>query len=52
MSEREAAPTRRKRTKGHVCGWALVDGTWRCLQDFYAKGVAPLTACVETWKPR
>jgi hypothetical protein len=35
---------------GHTCGWAAdVDGTWRCVQDFYAVGYAPETGCGATW---
>jgi len=35
---------------GHACGWAAdVDGTWRCVQDFYAVGDAPETGCGATW---
>lgn len=29
----------------HVCGWARVDGVWRCIQDHYAVGFAPETSC-------
>lgn len=29
---KDAAPT------GHVCGWARVDGAWRCIGDHHAKG--------------
>jgi hypothetical protein len=35
---------------GHTHGWAQTDSlTWTCMQDFYAVGVAPETACGETW---
>lgn len=29
----------------HVCGWARVDGVWTCVQDYYAKGYDPGSAC-------
>jgi hypothetical protein len=33
---------------GHTCGWARVDGLWTCIQDFYAIGYRPDTACGQT----
>lgn len=35
----------------HVCGWGLVDGTWRCIQDYKAAGGMPQTSCGATWDP-
>lgn len=31
--------------KDHVCGWARVDGEWRCVQDHFASGKRPETSC-------
>jgi hypothetical protein len=36
------------RTGPHVHGWALVDGVWTCVQDYYAAGAAPGTGCDQT----
>ena len=33
----------------HTCGWAKVDEQWTCVQDYYAKGMAPETACGAIW---
>lgn len=33
---------------GHVHGWARVEGIWTCVQDYYAKGYQPKTACGAT----
>jgi len=32
----------------HTCGWARVNGVWKCIQDFYAKGFQPETSCGAT----
>lgn len=34
---------------GHTCGWALIDGTWVCRQDFYAVGFRHNTSCGAVW---
>jgi hypothetical protein len=34
---------------GHVHGWMLIDGAWRCAQDFRAAGWAPQTSCGAVW---
>lgn len=34
----------------HTCGWQKVEGVWRCLQDYYAVGDAPETACEAVWQ--
>lgn len=31
----------------HVCGFGWVDGSWRCVQDYWARGMAPETCCRE-----
>lgn len=33
---------------GHTCGWARVEGVWTCIQDHYAVGFRPDTACGKT----
>jgi hypothetical protein len=33
----------------HTCGWAQRDGSWICAQDYFAKGMAPETACGAVW---
>lgn len=36
----------------HTCGWARQpDGSFRCIQDYYAVGWKPETACGRTWTP-
>lgn len=35
--------------KAHTCGWAREGGVWRCVQDFYAKGMSPESGCGATW---
>lgn len=45
----EVATSRSKRT-GHTHGWALVDGEWRCVQDYYLPGNAPETGCSVAWR--
>jgi len=31
--------------KEHVCGWGEVEDVWCCVQDYYAEGYRPDTAC-------
>jgi hypothetical protein len=45
---RDVEPRLGQRVEGHVCGWARVDGLWTCVQDNYAIGLAPETACGDT----
>ena len=45
---RDVEPMLATRVEGHVCGWARVDGVWTCVQDHYAIGFAPETACGAT----
>jgi hypothetical protein len=45
---RDVEPVLGKQAEGHVCGWARVGGVWTCVQDHYATGVAPETACGNT----
>jgi hypothetical protein len=45
----ETDAPRRRRTGPHVCGWARVEGVWRCAQDFHATGSAPRTGCGQAW---
>jgi hypothetical protein len=47
----EVVPSRQAPTE-HICGWAELDGTWRCVADFYAVGDAPETGCGATWTPK
>lgn len=35
---------------GHAHGWADLAGVWTCVQDYYAAGEAPETACGEVWQ--
>jgi hypothetical protein len=48
-------PTRRPRSRGggvhrvHTHGFARVEGTWTCVQDYYAAGEAPESGCGRTW---
>jgi hypothetical protein len=44
-------PAAQRRADGHVCGWMQLNGTWQCVQDFYAEGWAPQTSCGATWEP-
>lgn len=55
---RDAAETLMARTRrlnipagrpGHTHGFALDEGIWRCVQDFYAVGRDPSSGCGETW---
>lgn len=48
MAEREAAPRKRSKEKGHVHGYAVKAGVWTCIADFYD----PKTpGCGMTWRP-
>ena len=48
-------PTRRPRSRGrgvrrvHTHGFAQVEGTWTCVQDYYAAGDTPEGGCGRTW---
>ena len=48
-------PTRRPRSRGrgvhrvHIHGFARVEGTWACVQDYYEAGEAPEGGCGRTW---
>jgi hypothetical protein len=35
----------------HTHGFTQVDGTWRCVQDYFAVGTARETGCGQVWQP-